>query len=57
MGERLYTLRNRRFTVPEVVLLDPVQMQRAIADPFGYRDLAATAGEPASWSLVKRLFR
>jgi hypothetical protein len=49
------TLKKGKFLVPEVELFDVLQMQRAIADPYGYR--VVIRGESESWSLIKQLFR
>ena len=41
--------------LPEVVVVDYEQMQRAIQDPYGYRNLTPT--QAIRWSLVKSLYR
>lgn len=49
--------------IPEVVVVDAQQLQRAILDPFGYlqsgswESARATGAVPCNWSLVKQLYR
>ena len=41
--------------MPEVVVADEAQLQRAMLDPYGYRN--TSFGSPASWSNSKTLYR